>query len=141
LITHEDLSARQEICDLLVAYATALGERDWAAYRACFTGDAHIDYTSAGGVAGSVDDAVAWLEPTFAMFDVTTAQITNVVVRLESPQRAAVRCMFHTVMRIPGAEGAQPSYIRAGGHYDDTVVASAGTWRIARRTEQLAFAQ
>ena len=58
-----------------------------------------------------------------------------------SADRATVLSLFNTVMRIPGADGAAPTYLRAGGHYDDVVVTVDGVWKIASRTERVAFAQ
>ena len=45
--------------DLLTRYATAVDRRDWEQYRSIFTADAEIDYTSAGGIAGTVDEVGA----------------------------------------------------------------------------------
>ena len=140
-MTHDELIAREEIYDALVAYATATGSTDWAAYRRCFSPEATVDYTSAGGVSGTIDDAVAWLEPSMAIFDVATFQVSNVVYAFDGPDRCNVRSMFHTVMRIPGADEAPPTYVRAGGYYDDVVTKGADGWKIARRVEQFLFAQ
>ena len=52
------LADRLEIGDLLTRYATAVDRRDWDLYRSVFTTDAEIDYTSAGGIAGTVDEVV-----------------------------------------------------------------------------------
>ena len=54
----DDLADRIAIGDLLTRYATAVDRRDWDLYRTVFTEDAHIDYTSAGGIAGGVSAAV-----------------------------------------------------------------------------------
>ncbi|SVE24716.1 uncharacterized protein METZ01_LOCUS477570, partial [marine metagenome] len=56
-----DLADRLAIGDLLTRYATAVDRRDWDLYRTVFTSDAEIDYTSAGGIAGTVDEVVEFL--------------------------------------------------------------------------------
>ena len=140
-MTTDELIARQEIYDVLVAYATACGSRDWEGYRRCFTPDARIDYTSAGGPAGGVDDVVAWLDPTLSGFDLTTFAVTNVAYMFEGPDLCRVRSQFNSVMRLPGADGAPPTYVRAGGHYDDEMVRTGAGWALAVRTERFGFAQ
>jgi hypothetical protein len=141
MITTEELIARQEIYDVLVAYATACGSRDWESYRRCFTPDARIDYTSAGGPAGSVDDVVAWLDPTLSVFDLTAFAVANVAYTFDGPDRCRVRSQFSSVMRLPGTDGAAPTYVRAGGHYDDDMVRAGDGWALAARTERFGFAQ
>ena len=57
--------------DLLTRYATAVDRRDWEQYRLIFTTDAEIDYTSAGGIAGTVDEIVEFLSTSLEMFEMT----------------------------------------------------------------------
>jgi SnoaL-like domain len=52
--------------------------------------------------------------------------------------RWATRTEFQTVMRIPGDK---PTFIRAGGHYDDVFVRSGEAWLIAERNERLGYVQ
>ena len=49
------LTDRLAIEDLLTRYATAVDQRDWDLYRSVFAADAEVDYTPAGGTAGTVD--------------------------------------------------------------------------------------
>ena len=74
---NEELRDRIEIADLLTTYARAVDQQDWSLYRQVFTASAHIDYTSAGGVAGDVDTVAAWLEETLAGFAMTQHLISN----------------------------------------------------------------
>ncbi|MBO0863872.1 MAG: nuclear transport factor 2 family protein, partial [Mycobacterium sp.] len=50
-----------EITALLNSYARAVDTKDWALYRSVFTDDAHIDYSSAGAIAGTRDEVADWL--------------------------------------------------------------------------------
>jgi hypothetical protein len=88
-----------------------------------------------------VDDAVAWLDPTLSGFDLTTFAVSNVAYTFDGPGRCRVRSQFNSVMRIPGADGAAPTYVRAGGHYDDEAVRTGGGWALATRIERFGFAQ
>jgi len=132
------LSDRAEIGDLLLQYSEALNRADWDTWRAVFTADAHVDYTTAGGVAGTVEEAVAWLSPTFVMFDMRIGRIANVVVTLEGDS-ATVSSQYTMTMRIPAADGGNPTYIDAAGWYDDTATRTDAGWRLSARTERLAF--
>ncbi|MEO6123575.1 MAG: nuclear transport factor 2 family protein [Ilumatobacteraceae bacterium] len=137
----QQLSDRAEIGDLVLQYSEALNRADWDTWRAVFTDDAHVDYTTAGGVAGSVDEAVAWLSPTFVMFDMRIGRIANVAVTLDtlSGDSATVSSQYTMTMRIPAADGGNPTYIDAAGWYDDIAVRTDAGWRLSARTERIAF--
>lgn len=137
-----ELSDRTEINDLLVRYSEALNRADWETWTACFTADAHLDYTTAGGVAGSPAEAVAWLAPTMAMFDMRIHRMANVQICFDGADTAAIGSQYNTVMRIPGAAGdaaARPTYIEAAGWYDDVVVRTASGWLLSKRAERIAY--
>lgn len=51
-MTNEALD-RAHITDLLSRYTWALVDRDWQAWKGVFTSDAHVDYSTAGGPAGT----------------------------------------------------------------------------------------
>ena len=65
------LADRLAIEDLLTRYATAVDRQDWDLYRSVFTADAEVDYTSAGGIAGTVDEVVAFLDAALSGFEMT----------------------------------------------------------------------
>jgi 3-phenylpropionate/cinnamic acid dioxygenase small subunit len=60
-MTLQELSDRIEIDDLLTRYATAIDTKDWQLFETCFTADAFIDYTDAGGVKGGRQEVKEWL--------------------------------------------------------------------------------
>jgi hypothetical protein len=134
---------RAEINELLSRYAWAMADKDWTAWRATLTADATVDYTTAGGVAGTADEAMAWLEQTMGGFDVAMSAVGNAVitdtsdsVAGESAGSAGVRSLYRMVMRIPGDA---PTYLEASGWYNDTVVRTDDGWRIATRFEQMLY--
>ena len=135
-----EISDRSEINDLLVRYSEALNRADWETWTACFADGAHLDYTTAGGVAGSAAEAAAWLSPTMAMFDMRIHRMANVQICFDGPDTAAVGSQYNTVMRIPAAEG-KPTYIEAAGWYDDVVVRTPTGWLFSARTERIAYAR
>ena len=140
----QELSDRSDINDLLVRYSEALSRGDWETWAGCFTSDAHLDYTTAGGIAGSVTEAIAWLSPTMAMFDMRIHRMANVQICFDGSDRAAIGSQYSTVMRIPAAAAdasAKPTYIEASGWYDDVVLRTPTGWLISARAERIAYAR
>ena len=57
------ISDELEITALLNRYARAVDTKDWDLYRSVFTDDAHIDYSSAGAIAGTREQVAEVLGP------------------------------------------------------------------------------
>ena len=127
---------RLAIGELLARYSWALADNDWAAWQACFTADAHADYSTAGGVVGTPADAAAWLQPTMTMFDVAISQSSNVVVDFTGDDTADVRSMYKMVMRIPGDT---PIFMEACGYYRDKMARTSTGWLLTDRFEHLLY--
>ena len=130
---------RAHIADLLNRYTWALSDRDWSAWVGVFTPDAHVDYSTAGGPVGDPKSAADTFNGMMGMFDVNLSSGSNLTISFTDDDTAKVRSMYTMVMRIPGADGADPTYMQASGWYDDTVVRTAAGWRIANRFEQLVY--
>ena len=129
----EALAARLAIEDLLTRYAHAVDRHDWDLYRSVFTDDAHIDYTSAGGIAGTLDEAVSFLEATMPIFEMTQHLVGNVDVRIEG-DTATVSAMFNNPMRLPGGE-----VWVTGGWYHHDLVRTGDGWRSRNLREESAW--
>ena len=91
------LADRLAISDFLTTYARAVDTKDWELYRSCFTDDADIDYTSAGGIRGTLDEIVTWMGSTMVMFDATQHLVSNEMVEIDG-DTATVRAMFYNPM-------------------------------------------
>jgi hypothetical protein len=124
------------IAELLNTYSYAMLDRDFDAWKNCFTTDGHADYTTAGGVAGTPAEAAEWLKGVFGMFDISASQASNVVIEFTGDDTANVRSMYKMVMRIPGDT---PHYMEACGWYRDKVKRTSDGWKIADRFEQLLY--
>jgi 3-phenylpropionate/cinnamic acid dioxygenase small subunit len=135
--SRSELADRMAIDDLLTRYATALDRRDWDTWRTCFRADAHIDYTSAGGIAGSVDEVAAWLAQVMPFFAMTQHLVTNREIRLEG-DRARARSAFFNPLGVADGNGGLSLYFD-GGYYNDELVRTADGWRIVRRIEESAW--
>jgi len=130
---HRSLQDRIAVEDLLTRYATAVDRRDWDRYRSVFTTDAEIDYTSAGGIAGTVDEVVEFLSTTLAMFEMTQHLVSNVDLAVDG-DTATVTAMFSNPMRLTGGD----TWFTGGWYHHDLVRTSDG-WRSRRLREESAW--
>ena len=119
--------------DLLTRYATAVDRRDWEQYRSIFTADAEIDYTSAGGIAGTVDEVVEFLSTSLEMFEMTQHLVSNIDLEVNGDS-ATVTAMFNNPMRLPGGD----TWFTGGWYHHDLVRTPAG-WRSRRLREESAW--
>jgi uncharacterized protein (TIGR02246 family) len=115
---------------LLTTYARAVDSKDWELYRSVFTPDAHIDYTSAGAVAGSRDEVAEWLAAGFAAIPWSMHYITNVEAEIDG-DTATVRAMFYNPMQLPGMSEMSA----CGGYYHHELVRTPDGWRSRRLRE------
>jgi 3-phenylpropionate/cinnamic acid dioxygenase small subunit len=117
-----------EITALVNRYAQAVDGKDWAMYERCFTADAEIDYSSAGGARGGVAQSTAWLASMLESISVSQHYITNQVIEVKG-ERATCRAYFFGV--VGNQSGAESSLIWVGGIYEDTLRRTEEGWRIA----------
>ncbi|MDY6995544.1 MAG: nuclear transport factor 2 family protein [Actinomycetota bacterium] len=122
----ERLSDVVEVRSLLNRYARAVDTKDWELYRSVFTDDAHIDYSSAGAIAGPRDEVVAWLSAGFGAIPWSMHYITNVECDVDpAGETATVRAMFYNPMQLPGVTGQSS----CGGYYHHELVRTPQGWR------------
>ena len=119
--------------DLLTRYATAVDRRDWEQYRSIFTADAEIDYTSAGGIAGTVDEVVEFLSTSLELFEMTQHLVANIDLEVNG-ESATVTAMFNNPMRLPGGD----TWFTGGWYHHDLVRTPDG-WRSRRLREESAW--
>jgi 3-phenylpropionate/cinnamic acid dioxygenase small subunit len=120
-----------EIQELLARYARGVDDRDWDLYRSVFTEDAHIDYTSAGAIAGARDEVAAFLAKVFVTIPWSQHFITNIEIELDG-DAAHVRALFYNPLQLPGMN--EPSF--CGGSYHHDVVRTADGWKSRRLLEE-----
>jgi hypothetical protein len=118
------ISDQLEIAALLTKYARAVDTKDWELYRSVFADDAHIDYSSAGAIAGSREEVADWLAQGFATIPMSMHYITNIESQIDG-DTAQVRAMFYNPMQLPGMTGL--SY--CGGYYHHELIRTRDGWR------------
>lgn len=121
------LSDEVEIAALFTRYCSAVDAKDWQLYRSMFTNDAHVDYSAAGLVVGTVDDAVEYLGRNQAAITVGMHYVTNVESRFDGDRADAIAMWFNAV-RLSGA--TDTSFF--GGRWHDELVRTPSGWRIQK---------
>ncbi|MGB2758209.1 MAG: nuclear transport factor 2 family protein [Acidimicrobiia bacterium] len=128
------LADRAAIHDLAVAYAYAVDTRDWPRYEALFIATAHIDYTAAGGIAGTPAEVTAWMPQALSAFAFTMHTVSTHEIEFTDLDTAKGRAhVFNRngVMNDGRAEICDVSTI-----YEDEYVRVGNTWKFSRRAER-----
>ncbi|MCV7434470.1 nuclear transport factor 2 family protein [Mycolicibacterium bacteremicum] len=114
-----------EIAALLTRYCRAVDAGDWPLYRSLFTDDAHVDYSAAGLVVGSVDEAVTYLARHRGSISVGMHYVTNIESTVEGDTATAIAMWFNAV-GLPGTDTT--SFF--GGRWHDHLVRGSDGWQI-----------
>jgi 3-phenylpropionate/cinnamic acid dioxygenase small subunit len=131
----ETISAHMEIDSLLTRYATAIDGHDWDLLDTVFAPDAHLDYRSAGGIAGDYPQVKKWLAEVLpAVFEVTQHLVANRDIRIDG-DRATARSMIFNPNRY--RVNGEVRHFICGGYYRDELRRLPQGWRIVRRVEDL----
>lgn len=132
----QEISDRLEIEDLLVRYCTAIDTKRFDNLNSVFTPDAHIDYTSAGGVKGAFPEVKKWLSEVLSIFPMTQHSVSNFSINIEE-NRATSRCIFYNPMGVPDTEEKEGLKLYFfGGYYNDILIKTSDGWRISQRIEE-----
>jgi len=123
-----DREDRQDISDVLIRYATGIDRRDWPLFRTVFTDDCELDYGDIGTWHG-VDAVTEFMEQSHAMAGDTMHRMSNQVIDVIG-DRAKARTYVDGLILAPDNK----SGVNAVGFYDDDIVRTADSWRIARRS-------
>jgi 3-phenylpropionate/cinnamic acid dioxygenase small subunit len=136
-ISLQEMADRIEIDDLLTRYATAVDAKDWDLYASCFTADAFLDYTAAGGIKGQLPDVKEWLAQVMPNFPMTQHVVANRVIEIRGDTATARSC-FYNPMGIADGKGGMALFFD-GGYYNDKLVRTKDGWRIAERIEETSY--
>ncbi|MGW3208782.1 nuclear transport factor 2 family protein [Streptomyces sp. NPDC001135] len=123
---------RLAVDELITAYAVAVDDGDWTAYRGLFTADGRADYRSAGGIEGDAGQIAGWLAENLALFAMRQHLIVNRQVRFgllehDTGDTAAVRADYVNPMRFT-ANGS-PDLV-CGGRYAFALLRTPEGWRL-----------
>lgn len=128
------LADRAAIEALAAAYAYAVDDHDWDRWVQLFVPDAVVDYTSAGGMAGTPAQVAAWLPDAMALFTFHLHTAATHEIVFTSPDRAEGRLQ---VFNRGGVDWeGRHEIVDVSAIYHDTYVKVADAWRFASRVEQ-----
>jgi 3-phenylpropionate/cinnamic acid dioxygenase small subunit len=135
-MSDERVGDQLAIRQLLATYTWALNDRDWTAWRAAFSDDAAVDYSTAGGPVGPVDDAVSWIKDSIGGLEKAISHGGNEVVDFVDDDTANVRSIYKMILQVGSDE---PTFMEACGWYIDVATRTPDGWRLASRTEHMAY--
>lgn len=136
-MTLQEISDRIEIEDLLTRYATAVDAKEWDAFTSCFTADAVLDYTAAGGIRGGLAEARQWLSEVMPYFPMCQHIVTNRAVVLHGDTATSRSCLFNP-MGMPDGRGGFELFFD-GAYYNDKLVRTPQGWRIRERVLETTY--
>ena len=125
-----EATAKQDIAEVLVRYATGIDRRDWDLFRSCFAADCLAEYEGIG-TWESADAITDFMVTAHAALGHTMHRISNIVIDVHADgDRAVARSSVDGILMAPdGQSGFNPI-----GFYDDELVHTPDGWRIAHRT-------
>ena len=129
-----EISDRMELEKLVTDYATAVDTKNFDEFNALFTKDAHIDYTAVGGIAGSLQEIIHYLESALDHFPNYQHLISNISLTLDG-ETASGKVMCFNPMQT---EDDQVFFL--GMWYKDTYQKINGKWFISSRVEESSWA-
>lgn len=137
MMSMQEMSDRLEIQDLFARYSFAIDERDWDALDSVFMPDAAIDYTETGGAKGSLAEIKAWLPVALERFPSFQHMVATTKLTLDGDTAHSRTILFNPMVHR-GEDGADQVFF-IGLWYRDTLVRTAGGWRIAERYEEIGW--
>ena len=128
---------RLAIEDLATSYAYAVDDRDWVRWEALFVPDGLVDYTSAGGIAGTPAEVAAWMPGAMAVFTFCLHTTSTHEIRFTGPDTAEGR--VHVFNRNGVVWEGVDELFDVGAVYEDTYARTGRRWRIASRVEHTTY--
>jgi hypothetical protein len=135
-MTLQELSDRQEIQDLMVAYCYAIDHRKWDELDEVFTADAIIDYTEMVGFRGTLAETKTFLVQALKQLLSYQHSISTTQIKIEGDTaRGRTLCSNAMVIDVEGTK--QTMFV--GLWYRDLFVRTPKGWRIRERYEERCY--
>jgi hypothetical protein len=120
----------RDVLDTVHRFAAGMDGRDWSAFRAMFTDEVVIDYSSYRGGEPVTMPADAWVARVRRRFDTLTAtqhSLSNARIEVDGDQ--ATCHTYVQAMHVGLLDGVQ-DWCLVGGEYCDQLVRTSAGWRI-----------
>jgi len=134
--SHQELSDRFEIQDLLADYSHAIDTQNFAALDVIFTPEAIIDYTAVGGAKGNLEETKAYLARALEKFTGMQHMLGLPQIRIDGDTATARTICFNPM--VLDRDGA-PHVFFVGIWYVDKLIRTDAGWRIQHRAEEFSF--
>lgn len=128
------LEDRALIADLATAYAYAVDDQAWETFQGLYVPDAHIDYRSAGGIAGTPAEVANWMGEAMAIFSWSMHSIST--HRIDFTGLDTATGSMHVFARHGLTWEAVEELMDVSAVYHDEYVRTPFGWRFASRREQ-----
>ena len=125
-----EISDRMELEKLVTDYATAVDSKNFQEFNILFTKDAHIDYTAVGGIAGSLQEIIRYLETALDHFPNYQHLISNISLTITG-NNATGKVMCFNPMQTK-----ENQVFFLGIWYHDTYINIDDQWFISSRIEE-----
>ncbi|MEP3890582.1 MAG: nuclear transport factor 2 family protein [Hellea sp.] len=136
MLSHQEMSDRLEIQDLLTSYCSAIDARDWEALDDIFTADAIIDYTEAGGARGTLKEIKVYLDKALKPFSGMQHMLGLPMIKVSGDTATARTTLFNPMVMD---QGGSPHVFFVGLWYRDILTRTEAGWRIQSRHEDLSY--
>ena len=136
MLSHQNMSDRLEIQDLLTSYCDAIDSRNWNALDDIFTPDAIIDYTEAGGAKGTLEEIKLYLDKALKPFSGMQHMLGLPMIKITGDEASSRTILFNPM--VIEKEG-NPNVFFVGLWYRDKLVRTSKGWRIQSRHEELSY--
>ena len=136
MLSHQNMSDRLEIQDLLTSYCDAIDSRNWNALDDIFTPDAIIDYTEAGGAKGTLEEIKLYLDKVLKPFSGMQHMLGLPMIKITGDEASARTILFNPM--VIEKEG-NPNVFFVGLWYRDKLIRTSKGWRIQSRHEELSY--
>ena len=139
----QEISDRLEIQDLVTKYCTSVDKKNWENYRALFTKNASIDYSGSGGLVGSVDEVIEYLDASLGFqpdlgFAPTTQHLVSNFDLTRDGDSGHVRCILYNPIMLGDSGIAGTNAAIFGVWYQFDVVREEG-WKIKGLSQEPAI--
>jgi hypothetical protein len=135
-MTLQELSDRQEIQDLMVAYCYAIDRKNWDELDDVFTPDAVIDYTEMVGFRGNLAETKIFLVEGLRQLKSYQHSISTSQIRVKGDiAHGRTLCSNPMVIEVDGSK--QTMFV--GLWYRDIFVRTPKGWRIRERYEERCY--
>ena len=132
MMSLQEISDRLEIQDLLARYSNAIDTMQWDQLDELFTADADIDYTSMGGIRGTLAEQKEFLEQNLpTIFQRGFQHLAATTMFDIDGDSARIRTICFNPMVIKDEQ----HLLLCGMWYQDTLVRVDGRWRIQQRVQ------